>query len=135
MLDWEDPNAVQRRRQNDKAEALIGEIRKLPGFDRFLLSKPISDLKLSAVRGPVVILLSDRESPLAMILANPVDDVKCVHLKNLSTILLRRMATFVWDTNLKRGRGRPHGQQTSRGRVATPIKQVQIHCQRFGHLH
>ncbi|KAJ7495562.1 TPR-like protein [Mycena latifolia] len=39
-----------------KRDEVINRIRKVPGFERFLMPKPISELSLAATRGPIVLL-------------------------------------------------------------------------------
>jgi len=87
-------------------EQTIQDIRRLPGFDQFLLPPPESELRAAAVRGPVVIInVSDyrcdalviekerlRVIPLPRLRS---DDVRCRVLRNLVDLDLLR---WLWET-------------------------------------
>ena len=46
----------QRHNTGQKLEQMIGDIRRLPGFERFLLAPTENELKAAAVSGPVVVI-------------------------------------------------------------------------------
>ncbi|KAJ7636413.1 CHAT domain-containing protein [Roridomyces roridus] len=54
--------------------SLLLEIRKRPGFESFLLSKPYAELCMASTNGPIVILTSHAQSCDAIIMLNPTSD-------------------------------------------------------------
>ncbi|KAA6407282.1 MAG: hypothetical protein FRX48_08830 [Lasallia pustulata] len=46
----------QRHNTGQKLERMIGDIRRLPGFERFLLAPTENEMKAAAVSGPVVVI-------------------------------------------------------------------------------
>ncbi|KAJ7910125.1 hypothetical protein B0H13DRAFT_2488502, partial [Mycena leptocephala] len=63
---------------------ILQQIRELPGFERFLLSKPISELSFAANKGPVVILNASAYGCDALILMPGLaDEVIHVPLNDL----------------------------------------------------
>ena len=65
-------------------DKLLQDIRKLPGFERFLLQKHFSQLRASAHSGPVVILNAAKSRCDALIVLPNVDHVIHVPLPNLT---------------------------------------------------
>ena len=96
------PQAVDRHRmlaiERDK---LLQEIRKLPGFEQFLLHKDFSQLRASAHAGPVVILNAAESRCDALIVLADVDHVIHVPLPNFtfkrSADLQNILKSFVRD--------------------------------------
>ncbi len=56
-------------------EELLKEIHKLPGFERFLLPKTISQLLLAAEQGPIVMLNVSQLQCDALVLIPGVDNI------------------------------------------------------------
>ncbi|KAF8132474.1 CHAT domain-containing protein [Boletus edulis] len=67
-----------------KRDKLLQEIRRLPGFNRFLLQKDFSQLRASAHSGPVVVLNAAQRRCDALIVLADVDHVIHVPLPNFT---------------------------------------------------
>ncbi|KAJ7848890.1 CHAT domain-containing protein [Mycena leptocephala] len=68
-----------------KRTCILQQIRELPGFERFLLSKPISELLLAARMGPVAIInISEYGCDALILLPGPADEVIHVPLCNFT---------------------------------------------------
>ena len=65
-------------------DTLLQDIRKLPGFERFLLQKDFSQLRASAHSGPVVILNAAESRCDALVVLSNVDHVIQVPLPNFT---------------------------------------------------
>ncbi|KZT62676.1 hypothetical protein CALCODRAFT_425729 [Calocera cornea HHB12733] len=74
--------AQHRRRTAERWEFLIEEVRKLPGFQSFLMPLPFSELRKAAAEGPVVILNASRYRSDALIIP-PTGLVRCIPLEGL----------------------------------------------------
>ncbi|KAJ7312280.1 CHAT domain-containing protein [Mycena albidolilacea] len=82
---------------------VLKQIRELPGFERFLLSKPISELMLAANRGPVAILNTSEYGCDALILMPGLtDEIIHVPLSNFTIhevqALAKSLASIVGTT-------------------------------------
>ena len=77
-------DADRHRRLAIERDKLLQDIRKLPGFERFLLRKEFSRLRASAHSGPVVILNAAESRCDALIVLANVDHVIHVPLSNFS---------------------------------------------------
>ncbi|PSR82015.1 hypothetical protein PHLCEN_2v6190 [Hermanssonia centrifuga] len=71
----EDEELVRRRRLNAEYNDVIEQVRKLPGFECFMLPEPICLLAEAAAKGPVVILVSFGEA-YAIIIEYPDTHLK-----------------------------------------------------------
>jgi tetratricopeptide (TPR) repeat protein len=60
-----------RREQNSRLQALLSEVRAMPGLERFMLSSTFNDLRKVASQHPVVILVAARGSRYALIISDP----------------------------------------------------------------
>ncbi|KAF8215097.1 CHAT domain-containing protein [Mycena galopus ATCC 62051] len=78
-----DPGKVARQRRD-----LLHIIRKEPGYEYFLISKPYSVLCNASQGGPVVILNSDADGCDGIIILNPTSDPVHVPLPNITLALL-----------------------------------------------
>ncbi|KAJ7500145.1 TPR-like protein [Mycena galericulata] len=68
-----------------KRNLILQQIRELPGFNRFLLSKPISELMLAANRGPVAILnTSEYRCDALILMPGLTDEIMHVPLSNFT---------------------------------------------------
>ncbi|KAJ7466022.1 TPR-like protein [Mycena latifolia] len=77
----------------DKRARLLEQIRKLAGFERFLLPKPISELSLSAMMGPVVLLnITEHRCDALILMAGLRDQVLHVPLPHFTSQDARSMA-------------------------------------------
>ena len=91
-------------------DKLLQEIRRLPGFERFLLQKEFSQLRASAHTGPVVILNAAESHCDALILLADVDHAIHVPLPNFTlkrSIDLQNTLNFLRDA--REGRREPLG--------------------------
>ncbi|KAJ7436030.1 TPR-like protein [Mycena latifolia] len=69
----------------DKRTKLLKQIRKLAGFERFLLPKPISELSLAATMGPVVLLnITEHKCDALILMAGLQDEVMHVPLPHFT---------------------------------------------------
>ncbi|KAF7363121.1 hypothetical protein MVEN_00664600 [Mycena venus] len=108
VIDATKPQSLQSIAQQSHAHALerncvIKQIRELPGFERFLLSKPISELSLAAKMGPVAIInISEYGCDALILLADLADEVIHVPLTNFTIheaqALAKSLASIVGTT-------------------------------------
>ncbi|KAJ7458810.1 TPR-like protein [Mycena galericulata] len=82
---------------------VLQKVRELPGFERFLLSKPISELSEAAKRGPVAILnISDYGCDALILMPGLADEVIHVPLSDFTTdaaqALAQSLASIVGTT-------------------------------------
>jgi hypothetical protein len=63
----------QRLHQTARFESLVQQVRTLPGHNRFLLHDEYATLAASAVKGPVVVLISSANSSNAVIIQSTFD--------------------------------------------------------------
>jgi hypothetical protein len=99
-FDWREPRepsafAVARSMARSSAvaaerEALLAEIRRLPGLERFLLPPDGTDLRAAAEQGPVVVVNVSRLRCDALVVT--LGEVRCVPLPELTWDRLRRAA-------------------------------------------
>ncbi|KAJ7745917.1 CHAT domain-containing protein [Mycena maculata] len=80
----DNPSRVARERQE-----LLQAIRKLPGFEHFLLPQPYKILCRASQGGPVVILNSHENGCDGIIILNPMSDPVHVPLSNVTLHLLK----------------------------------------------
>ncbi|KAF8444059.1 TPR-like protein [Boletus edulis BED1] len=101
-------------------DKLLQEIRRLPGFGRFLLPKDFSQLRASAHSGPVVILNAAETRCDALILLADVDHVIHVPLPNFtlqrSVGLQNSLGVLLGDARVMPLDDR-EGNPTTRGRI------------------
>ncbi|KAE9398713.1 hypothetical protein BT96DRAFT_821597 [Gymnopus androsaceus JB14] len=76
----------------EQRQSLINEIRKLPGFEQFLLPKQLPELSAAAIRGPIIILVANDKQADALVLVPGLnDDVLHVPLPNMHNDRLRSL--------------------------------------------
>ncbi len=85
-----------QRKLLGEMEALLGEIRSLPNFDRFLLPPTYENLKAAATDGPIIVLNPSEERCDAIIVnfeksssLVPLPDISIAKLKNYSEDLVK----------------------------------------------
>lgn len=98
---WSDADAVRRRRQSAEAERIIEDIRKRPGFDRFLLYQHFTIVAQAAAKGPIVILVANRRLSMAIVIRDTVSRAHPVHLCNLHISSLQGLGRHVKEFNLR----------------------------------
>ena len=109
--------ADRHRRLAIGRDKLLQDIRKLPGFERFLLHKEFSQLRASAHSGPVVILNAAETRCDALIVLADVDHVIHVPLPNFTLEQSQDLQTSL-NSFVRRVRVIPHD-----GRYGQPIPQ------------
>ncbi|KAF8214781.1 CHAT domain-containing protein [Mycena galopus ATCC 62051] len=103
QLDTGSPHSLQVVAQSshavaDKRGQLLQQIRKLAGFERFLLPKAISELSLAAVMGRVVVLnVSQYRCDALILMPNRGDEVLHVPLPDLTLDQSHGMAKSLGD--------------------------------------
>ena len=115
--------SLEQRAQRHRAlalerERLLEQVRCMPGFERFLLPKPFSQLRASAHSGPVVLLNASEQRCDAMIITSDSDAVLHVPLFDMSYKHAEYLRTSLDASLIHHGRGtderaarpvRPHG--------------------------
>ena len=99
-------------------DKLLQEVRKLPGFERFLLHKEFSQLRASAHSGPVVMLNAAENRCDALIILSNVDHVIHVPLPNFN---FKRSAGLQKMLDKLLGHARSDerkGEPTTQGRIS-----------------
>ncbi|KAJ7193034.1 CHAT domain-containing protein [Mycena pura] len=105
-----------------KRDHVLQQIRVLPGFERFLLPKPISELSMAAKKGPVAILNTSAYGCDALILLpGLVDDVICVPLSDLTIQEAQAMARLL--ASIVGTSGRNESPQCTCNYSKTPVGQ------------
>ncbi|KAJ7849501.1 CHAT domain-containing protein [Mycena olivaceomarginata] len=95
------PQSLQSIAQQSHVLALernhiLQQIRELPGFERFLLSKPISELSLAANRGPVAILnISAYGCDALILMPGLVDEVLHIPLSDFTIHEAQALASLL----------------------------------------
>jgi tetratricopeptide (TPR) repeat protein len=74
----------QRIRQTERFEALVRQVRTLPGHARFLLPDEYATLAMAAEKGPVVILISGQKGSEAIVVRSAGDPIT-IPLQSLAT--------------------------------------------------
>jgi hypothetical protein len=93
------PQSLQSIAQRSHAHVLerngvLQQIRELPGFERFLLSKPISELSLAAKMGPVAIInISEYDCDALILLPGLADEIIHVPLRDFTIHEAQALAT------------------------------------------
>lgn len=82
---------VARRRQSERAEWLISQVRTRPGFERFMLGQTFSALSRVAARGPVVVLVAATWSCDVIVIQTPEAQPLHVPLPALDLNKLKQM--------------------------------------------
>lgn len=110
-----DKDILLRQEDNETAEGLIACIRRLAGFDRFLMSPTYAALSQASATGPVVILFESVAVCMALVVPSPNSDAKAVKLTKLTPALLGSMAELVQqnDLNLRAAAGGNNAQEGS----------------------
>ncbi|KAK1773057.1 LOW QUALITY PROTEIN: hypothetical protein QBC45DRAFT_455738 [Copromyces sp. CBS 386.78] len=105
------PNQVnQRHDAGQKLEELIDDIRRLPGFDRFLMGPTEDELKAAAISGPIVTINVSNYRCDALIIEEhglksvPLPDLKRNDIEARATALVNpdaQLLEWLWDTIAK----------------------------------
>lgn len=98
---WGDPALVERRRQSERAEHIIDEIRRQPGLERFLLTQPFSALSEAAAKGSVVVLIAHETMCHAIALTGHGRPPQCIPLPQMTSSRLRAFAEYVKLSNVR----------------------------------
>ncbi|KDQ52075.1 hypothetical protein JAAARDRAFT_198503 [Jaapia argillacea MUCL 33604] len=96
--------AREHRRLTAEWEVILGEIRGIEGFGRFLLPKPFSQLKSAARSGPVIILNMSNARCDALVLMPGLDDVLHIPLPNLTQAVAEALQNELNDLLSEPGR-------------------------------
>ncbi|KAJ7210756.1 hypothetical protein GGX14DRAFT_624867 [Mycena pura] len=83
--------AVQCRKLNHEWDETVDAVRKVPGFEDFLLPKDIVSLRQAAASGPIIILLAGNSDCSALIIKSSVG-VQHVQLPGLNAQTLKHYA-------------------------------------------
>ncbi|KAJ7265295.1 CHAT domain-containing protein [Mycena rebaudengoi] len=81
------------RQLNEDWDETIKAVRRLPGFEDFLLPKSIASLRQAALSGPIIILLASGSSSSALIV-KPSEDVQHVPLPGMNIEALKLYSGF-----------------------------------------
>ncbi|KAJ6545703.1 CHAT domain-containing protein [Mycena capillaripes] len=85
---------------------LLQQIRELPGFERFLLARPISELSVAAKMGPVAILnISAHGCDALILMPGLADEVTHVPLSDFTISEAEDLATYLASIVGSNGRG------------------------------
>jgi hypothetical protein len=98
---WSNAAVTRRRRQGERVEALLAEIRTMPSFERFLMPDPFSLLAGAAANGPVVVLLSLGSACEAIAITSAPGNVKRIPFRNLQAARLRDLSDQVQESQLR----------------------------------
>ncbi|KAF7350029.1 CHAT domain-containing protein [Mycena venus] len=71
------------RKLNSEWDQALNEVRQQPGFAQFLRPKLMTELRVSATNGPIIILNASK-STCAAFIVTASQDVRCVRLDNMS---------------------------------------------------
>jgi hypothetical protein len=85
------PREDVRHQQNSRIQAILTEVRAMPGLERFMLGRPYSQLRETASEHPVVILVSARGHIYALIIPNAVQEHPDVLRLNITSDYLARL--------------------------------------------
>lgn len=98
----QEKKAADRRRLGGDFEALIHQVRAMPGFERFMLPEPFQALRAVASRGPVVILIANQVTVQAIVAEQK--GIQQVQLPEANVKDLRALSHMMVEA-VRRGRG------------------------------
>jgi tetratricopeptide (TPR) repeat protein len=102
--DYLNPELVKLRRQSERAQEIINEIRQSsPKFERFLLGHTFASLARAASKGPVVVLTSNHYGCNALVLLNAAGEWMRISLPDTSELLLKKLSAQTRDLGNSRG--------------------------------
>ena len=87
----QEAETAKRGRLSDKFETLLGQVRVLPGFERFMLPELFQVLCYAAAHCPVVVLLANDITCQAIAIENP-DAVHQVQLPEVPSLYLQTLS-------------------------------------------
>jgi tetratricopeptide (TPR) repeat protein len=90
-----------RHRQNTRIQAILREIRAMPGLARFMLGSTYETLREAAHDHPVVVLVATRGHAFALILANPSHTGPDILRLDVANDVLQSFANSVEQGNLR----------------------------------
>lgn len=99
--DWVNPQVTRLRHISEEAEDLIARIRKQPGLDRFLLTRPFSELVMAANKAPVVVFIAHESVCLGLILKEETQALERVELDHLSFTVLTELGARIKETSVR----------------------------------
>jgi hypothetical protein len=111
-----------RRQMNAEVERMVDEIRKRPGFERFLKIPAFEELIKAAARGPVVILLTTDIACFAVVIVDDTGKCESVQLTKISPSTLKQLNLDVRSSGLRdRGAIAPEDGDEAGTESADPI--------------
>jgi tetratricopeptide (TPR) repeat protein len=132
-MTWE-KKVEERCHLNEKAEKLIDKIRARQGFERFLQTPSFSTLAQAAANGPVVFLFSTSLASFALIMINPLGDIKPVRLTNVTPAALEALSVRVASSGL-RMRDIDNFDHRDGDAYAAPLNEGMESIERIGIMH
>jgi tetratricopeptide (TPR) repeat protein len=104
--DYLNPELVKRRRQSERAQEIIDQIRHSgPQFERFLLGHSFASLARAASNGPVIVLTANDYGCNALALLNTAGEWRRIALPDASKQFLEKVCAQTRDLGQSRGDG------------------------------
>jgi hypothetical protein len=111
-----------RHEQNSRIQTLLTEIRTMPGLDRFMLGHTYAELRKTANKHPVVVLVAARGQAYALIISDSKADSPHSLALNITSDSLSSLRDYVGRAGLRNGQSPDHMDEDARLGLAKPVK-------------
>jgi tetratricopeptide (TPR) repeat protein len=111
-----------RHEQNSRIQALLTEIREMPGLNRFMLGHTYAQLRETAGQHPVVVLVAARGQAYALILPDSKADSPHQLALAMTSDSLSSLRDYAGRAGLRNGQSPDHMDDDGRLGLAKPVK-------------
>jgi tetratricopeptide (TPR) repeat protein len=111
-----------RHEQNSRIQTLLTEIRAMPGLDRFMLGHTYAELRKTANKHPVVVLVAARGQAYALIISNSTADSPYPLTLSITSDSLASLRDYAGRAGLRNGQSPDHMDADARLGLAKPVK-------------
>jgi tetratricopeptide (TPR) repeat protein len=111
-----------RHEQNSRIQALLTEIREMPGLDRFMLGHTYAQLRETASKHPVVVLVAARGQAHALIISDSKADSPHQLALAITSDSLSSLRDYASHAGLRNGQFPDHMDDDARLGLAKPVK-------------
>jgi hypothetical protein len=111
-----------RHKQNSRKQTLLTEIRAMPGLDRFMLGHTYAELRKTANKHPVVVLVAARDQAYALIISDSKADSPHPLALAITSDSLSSLRDYAGRAGLRNGQSLYHLVEDARLGLAKPVK-------------
>jgi tetratricopeptide (TPR) repeat protein len=111
-----------RHEQNSRIQTLLTEIRAIPGFDRFMLGRTYAELRKTANKHPVVVLVAARGQAYALIISDSKADSPHPLALAITSDSLSSLRNYAGRAGLRNGQSPHHPDDDARLGLAKSVK-------------